>query len=166
MPYLEDNQPVGACFLCDIGSAAPPARPAVATPRDPVAALWWGREVYVLLNAYPYANGHAMVAPYAHVGDLTEISDEAASEAMRAVQLVIRALRATYAPAGFNVGANLGSAAGAGHADHLHLHVVPRWSGDTNFMATTGDTRVIPEAFEDTARRVRAALAATRGAID
>lgn len=166
MPYLEDDGPAEGCFLCDVGTAAPARRSVVASDRDGPLVLWLGHDVYALLNAYPYANGHVMVAPYAHVADLDDLAADAAAETMRTVRLVVRALRRTYAPQGFNVGANLGSAAGAGQADHLHFHVVPRWSGDTNFMTTAGDTRVLPETLEDTARRVRAAIADTLGESD
>jgi ATP adenylyltransferase len=166
MSYLEDSRPSVGCFLCDLGAEEPVRRVGVATDADGELALWLGREVYALLNAYPYANGHVMVAPYAHVADLDELPAATAAEMMSTVRLMIRALRRTYHPQGFNVGANLGSAAGAGFADHLHFHVVPRWSGDTNFMTATGDTRVLPEALDETARRVRAAITAIGGESD
>jgi ATP adenylyltransferase len=99
-----------------------------------------------------------LVATYAHEPDLDAIPEAAAFELMAATRRIIRALRAAYHPEGFNVGANLGAAAGAGFGEHVHLHVVPRWSGDTNFMTTVGRSRVIPENLEDTAARLRAAL--------
>ena len=150
MAYLEGGENREGCFLCDYGSG---------TGGEDVV-VWRGQYVYALLNAYPYANGHVMVAPYAHEGDLTTLDTPVSAELMAAVRLSIRALRLAYDPEGFNVGANLGVAAGAGYADHLHLHVVPRWRGDTNFMSATGETRVIPEALGETARRLRTALAA------
>ena len=149
MAYLERGPQSGACFLClahaDAGTS-------------PDLVVWRGRSVFALLNAYPYANGHVMVAPYAHEADLDAVAEPVAVELMSAVRLAIGALRIAYDPEGFNVGANLGSAAGAGLGAHLHLHVVPRWSGDTNFMTSTGNTRVLPEALDDTARRLRAAI--------
>jgi ATP adenylyltransferase len=150
MVYLESESRSDGCFLCDVGSGVDEAD----------IVVWRGERVYALLNAYPYTNGHVMVAPYAHEGQLDKLDDETSSELMSATRLVLRALRAAINPDGFNVGANLGSAAGAGYGDHLHIHVVPRWNQDTNFMATTAGTRVIPEALADTAKRVRTALQA------
>jgi ATP adenylyltransferase len=149
MAYLEGDDKGAGCFLCDVGAGSD----------DAGIVVWRGQLVYALLNAYPYANGHVMVVPYVHEGQLDRLAEAAAVELLAAVRLVIRALRAVYEPEGFNVGANLGAAAGAGCGDHLHIHVVPRWDRDTNFMTTTAGTRVIPETLEDTARRVRAALA-------
>lgn len=157
MAYLERGNEEGRCFLCEVASPwAPDAGP-------PDIVVWHGVSTYALLNAYPYANGHVMVAPYAHEGALDALDDATAAELMVATRLVIRALRRAFQPQGFNIGANLGSAAGAGFGDHVHLHVVPRWSGDTNFMTTTGGTRVIPESLEETARRVREAITAIEG---
>lgn len=153
MPYLEGGPPGEGCFFCAIGRG----------DDDPEAldlVVWRGKRVYALLNRYPYANGHVMVAPYRHEGALDRLRPETAQELMAGLSLIIRALRRTYDPQGFNVGLNLGSAAGAGFGDHLHFHVVPRWTGDTSFMAVTGGTRVIPEALDVTAERIRAAVAA------
>jgi ATP adenylyltransferase len=150
MTYLTGETRSEGCFLCALG-----AGPAAEAPD---LVVWRGRRVYALLNAFPYANGHVMVAPYEHEGDLAALDDEAAGELMAGIRRVIRALRLTYQPQAFNVGANLGPAAGAGYGDHVHVHVVPRWSNDTNFMTATAATRVIPEALADTADRVRAAL--------
>ena len=120
--------------------------------------LYRGEFCYVTLNRYPYSNGHLMVIPYAHVPSLEDLDEPTLSEMMQTVNRSLAALREAYAPHGFNVGVNLGSAAGAGYGDHLHVHVVPRWYGDTNFMTTTGGTRVIPEGLAQTARDLRAAL--------
>jgi len=148
MAYLESAKGNGPCFLCAIGASS-----------DDAIVVWRGEHTYALLNAFPYANGHVMVAPYAHEGALDALPAHVASELMRGIRIALRALRATYSPEGFNVGANLGAAAGAGHGDHLHVHVVPRWMRDTNFMTTVAATRVIPETLPDTARRIRDALA-------
>ncbi|HXI74326.1 MAG TPA: HIT domain-containing protein [Pyrinomonadaceae bacterium] len=100
---------------------------------------------FVILNRYPYISGHLMIAPYAHVGELRAASKESTDEMMDLVKRCEQALRETYHPEGFNVGMNLGRVAGAGVADHIHMHILPRWGGDTNFMSTVGDTRVLPE---------------------
>jgi ATP adenylyltransferase len=115
-----------------------------------------GRAVFVLLNRYPYTNGHVMVAPYGHEAWLTQSSDETLSELIRTVALAERILVATYRTDGLNVGINFGSAAGAGVADHYHVHVVPRWKGDTNFMTVAGDVRMVPEDLLETHRRLAA----------
>src|SRR5436305_7950457 len=101
-----------------------------------------------ILNAFPYAPGHVMVAPVRHVGALQDLTDDEMLQTMQLASRSIRAIRRAMAPDGFNVGYNLGKVAGAGIADHLHLHVVPRWSGDGNFMAVIADTNVIPQALE------------------
>ncbi len=112
--------------------------------------LWRGKRAFVALNLYPYANGHMMVAPYQHTGALEALDLETLQEMMLLVTQAIRALRRVMNPQGFNVGANLGRAAGAGVEDHVHLHVVPRWNGDTNFMPVLADVRVIPEMLPQT----------------
>jgi ATP adenylyltransferase len=117
-----------------------------------------GRECFVILNAFPYNNGHVMVAPYAHVASLEDLDEAALLEMMILAQRLMAALRAVYGPEGFNVGANLGSAAGAGVRDHVHLHVVPRWAGDTNFMPVIGSTRVLPQSLADSYRALRTAF--------
>ena len=116
-----------------------------------------GAAAFVLLNKFPYSSGHLLVAPYAHVGDLADVGDEAALEIHRLGLQGIEALRAVYRPVGFNLGWNIGRAAGAGIVDHVHLHVVPRWAGDTSFMPVLGDAKVIPEHLLDTRERVRRA---------
>jgi ATP adenylyltransferase len=117
-----------------------------------------GQHCFVMLNAYPYTSGHVMVAPYEHTADLERLAEPTAGELMALTQESIEAIRATYSPEGFNVGANLGTVAGAGVADHVHFHVVPRWEGDTNFMSVLGEVRVLPEALEDTQRSLKEAF--------
>ena len=114
---------------------------------------------YICLNRYPYTSGHIMVVPYEHESSLAALSAPAAQEMMALSQQAERALASVYNPDGFNFGLNLGKAAGAGVAGHLHLHALPRWTGDTNFMTVTGETRVLPEDLEITWERVRAAFA-------
>ncbi len=115
--------------------------------------------MFVLLNRFPYAAGHLMVAPYAHAARLHDLDADARSELMARLAQSAEILEATYACEGLNVGANLGKAAGAGFADHLHFHVVPRWSGDVNFMTSIGEIRVIPTHIERTYDRLLPAFA-------
>jgi ATP adenylyltransferase len=113
-----------------------------------------GRRGFALLNTYPYTSGHLMIAPYAHSASLGELDAETTSEMMELAKRAIKALQTAYSTESFNVGMNLGAAAGAGIADHLHLHVVPRWPGDSNFMPVLGDTRLIPETLDLTYDRL------------
>jgi ATP adenylyltransferase len=114
-----------------------------------------GRVSYVILNLYPYNNGHLMVVPDRHVATLQATTQEERDEVMRFTRLAEMALAEAYAPQGINVGINLGRPAGAGVLDHLHVHVVPRWTGDTNFMSVVGNVRVLPEELGDAAKRLR-----------
>jgi ATP adenylyltransferase len=114
---------------------------------------------YVVLNRFPYNPGHVMVVPNRHVGDLEGFDDEESLELQRLLRRAVKALREEMEPHGFNIGLNIGRVAGAGLPDHLHWHVVPRWSGDTNFMPVTGQTRVMPELLAETARRLAPRLA-------
>jgi len=114
-----------------------------------------GSHAFLLLNRFPYSAGHLMAAPFRHVGSFGELTDDEALELHRLAAAAIAALEAEYAPHGHNLGWNLGRSAGAGVVDHVHLHVVPRWTGDTNFMPVLADTKVIPEALAATAERLR-----------
>jgi ATP adenylyltransferase len=117
------------------------------------------RTCFALLNAYPYVGGHLMTVPYREVPDLNGLTDAELAGLWQLTRRCINALTAVMRPDGFNVGINLGKAAGAGVADHLHIHVVPRWNGDTNFMPVIANTTVVPEALKDVAARLRAELA-------
>jgi ATP adenylyltransferase len=108
-----------------------------------------GRSCFVMLNAYPYNNGHVMVAPYEHVPSIGQLGDEGLLELMRLTQRSLEALGKVYGPEGFNIGINQGKIAGAGLEGHVHQHVVPRWDADTNFMPVIGDTRILPESLAD-----------------
>jgi ATP adenylyltransferase len=119
-----------------------------------------GKHTFVILNLYPYNNGHAMVVPSRHVAQLHELTDEESLEMMQLAGLLTSALSDTIKAQGFNLGMNLGRVAGAGIPGHVHLHVVPRWLGDTNFMPVVGETRVLPEDLAETYEKVRAALRA------
>ncbi len=121
-----------------------------------------GAHCYICLNAYPYTSGHVMAVPYAHLDRLSKMPTEAAHEMMDLAQRTERALQELYRPHGFNFGMNLGEAAGAGVVGHLHLHAMPRWVGDTNFMTTVGETRVLPEELEATWRRLRVVMGEQR----
>ena len=110
---------------------------------------------FIVLNLYPYITGHLMVVPYLHTGEFDSVAKEITDELMDLAKRSQTALREVYSPSGFNLGMNLGSAAGAGIADHMHIHLLPRWSGDTNFMTTVGDTRVLPEDLKTTYSKLR-----------
>jgi ATP adenylyltransferase len=118
-----------------------------------------GERCFVILNKYPYTNGHLMVAPYEHVASIQELDGKTIGELMSLAQRGMTALEASYAPHGYNVGFNQGRVAGAGVEHHIHMHVVPRWGGDTNFMPVLGDTRVMNQTLEDSYETVRKAFA-------
>ena len=113
---------------------------------------------YVILNSFPYTSGHVMVVPFAHLDELKKLTSAAAAEMMALCQEMEGVLRHVYSPDGINLGMNIGRAAGAGVAGHVHMHVLPRWVGDTNFMTVTGESRVLPEALEETYKKLKAAL--------
>lgn len=117
--------------------------------------LFRGSGMFVLLNAFPYNTGHLMVAPTRHVADLSELTSEERTELTEVTFTAVEAVREAMRPEGFNVGMNLGVAGGAGIPGHLHMHVVPRWSGDTNFMTTIGESKVLPEMLADTDAKLR-----------
>src|SRR5579864_3907159 len=117
-----------------------------------------GQHCFIILNSFPYTSGHVMIVPFAHLDELSKLPEAAAQEMMGLSQEMERVLRQVYSPDGINIGMNIGRAAGAGVAGHVHMHVLPRWVGDTNFMTTIGETRVLPEALDVTYSRIRAAL--------
>ena len=117
------------------------------------------RSCYALLNRYPYNGGHLMVVPYKEVADLNGLTDEEVADLWRLVRRCTNALKAVMKPDGFNIGINLGKVAGAGIEEHLHIHIVPRWGGDTNFMPVIADTGVLPQALAETAAKIRTELA-------
>ncbi|MEG9432460.1 HIT family protein [Terriglobus sp. ADX1] len=156
--YPEDHRSV---FLNMIGSVQWAIREGVMpAPQAEKAAgvLLQAEHNFICLNAFPYTSGHVMVVPYQHLDSLAKLPSEAAIEMMALSQRMETALRATYRPDGINLGMNLGEAAGAGVAEHLHLHVLPRWFGDSNFMTATAETRVLPESLDITWERLRVAL--------
>ena len=141
------------CVFCLAAATSANAGGASADP-DPLI-LFQGTLCYVILNLYPYNNGHVMVVPYRHVATLAALTHDEIVEIGLLTQRCEVALTEAYNPQGINVGINLGKSAGAGVLDHVHVHVVPRWSGDTNFMAVIGKTRVLPEDLTATAARLR-----------
>ncbi len=148
MEYIEGHTSEAGCMFCAC-LAAPDGLDNLILHRTPQA--------FVMLNRYPYTNGHAMVVPIAHQPTIESLDDATQLNLMQLASRLMRVLRRTYAAEAFNLGANIGRAAGAGIEAHVHLHVLPRWAGDTNFMATTAETRVIPESLETTYQRMRAA---------
>jgi len=120
--------------------------------------IYRAARAYIILNRYPYTSGHVMVVPNTHRPDLDQLDRETRGEVMELANLAVRTIQSVYKPQGFNIGINQGAAAGAGILGHIHLHVVPRWHGDTNFMSTLGMTRVLPESLEDTYWRLKQAL--------
>jgi len=150
--YLTDARPRDGCIFCQMAAETSEA----SDERNLIVHR--GVFSFVVLNRFPYTSGHLMVVPYAHAAQLNAIEEDAASELMRLTRLAETHLRAIYRPDGLNVGMNIGESAGAGIAGHIHMHILPRWSGDSNFMTTIGETRVLPEDLNVTWRRLRAAF--------
>ena len=146
MQYVERAaKEEGKCVFCEIPKM----------DDEEALILYRGKHNYVVLNAFPYNTGHLMIVPYRHVSDITELEDEELLEMVLLFKKSVRALKEAYKPEGINAGWNLGRAAGAGIPGHLHLHVVPRWCGDANFMTIISGTKVLPEALRDTWKRLR-----------
>lgn len=149
MAYVGGERTHQGCVLCAIGGGDDDANRVVEQ-----AEL-----TYTVMNLFPYSSGHVMVVPRRHVADLVDLDEAEAAAVMAGAQRAVRALRAALNPEGFNLGVNAGTPAGAGIAEHVHLHVVPRWAGDTNFMPVLADVKVIPEHMEATATKLREAYA-------
>ncbi len=148
--YIANPAKDAGCIFCE----------ALAAGDEKAHIVLRGELNFVILNAFPYTSGHVMIVPYEHIADLKDCKPEALAEMMRLAQRVELALTAEYKPEGFNLGMNLGRSAGAGVTGHLHLHALPRWSGDANFMTTVGETRVVPEDLDTTFQKLRRALGA------
>jgi ATP adenylyltransferase len=144
MPYISGEKAPQGCIFCS-----------ALDNHDEALVVFRGAAAFVILNRYPYNSGHLMIAPHRHAGTLSVLTREELTDIMVLTQRAERALSEAYHPDGMNVGVNLGRAAGAGILDHIHVHVVPRWSGDTNFLTVVGETRVLPETLEATAARLR-----------
>jgi ATP adenylyltransferase len=147
LEYIEHADEQGDCVFCD----------AVAGDDEQRLVVHRGAQAFALLNKFPYASGHLMIASYRHVGELSDLTDEEVIEVHRLAERGLAALAEVYSPQGYNLGWNLGRIAGAGIVDHVHLHVVPRWAGDTNFMPVLADVKVLPEHLHETRRRLAAA---------
>ena len=152
MQYVRElSDDPGGCLFCEL--------PRQERDRDSENLLLErGERAFSLLNLYPYNTAHAMVAPYLHTADLANLPPDEGAELLALVQHTVAAIGAEYRPDGFNIGMNLGRVAGAGVPDHLHVHIVPRWNGDTNFMPLTANTKVLPETLDQTYARLRRAL--------
>ena len=148
LEYIQSTDEQDGCVFC---------RAAEAGEDESALVVHRAEHAFVLLNKYPYASGHLMIAPYRHEGEFGELSTEEIVDVHRLASAGLGALAKSARPQGFNLGWNLGRIAGAGVVDHVHLHVVPRWAGDTNFMPVLADVRVMPEALEDTRRKLAAA---------
>jgi len=142
--YIQIEKPEG-CILCEKPEQNKDALNYI---------LYRGDKNFIILNSYPYNPGHLMVAPYRHVTSLEELTEEERHEHFEIVTRSIRVLRQVFNPGGFNIGINVGKAAGAGIEDHVHTHIVPRWQGDTNFMPVLSDIRVLPEALDETYKKL------------
>jgi ATP adenylyltransferase len=152
LEYIKQAHEESGCVFCNESAGA--------LDHDRTLLVAASELAIVLLNKYPYSSGHLMAAPRRHVGELAGLTDAEVVEIHRLATAGIEALRELYGPDGFNLGWNLGRVAGAGIVDHVHLHVVPRWSGDTNFMPVLADVKVIPEHLLETRDRLRSALTA------
>lgn len=152
MEYIKGSDRHDACFLCDTSSAD------VDQDEDNLI-IARGNTAFVILNRYPYNTGHLMIAPYRHIGELDDLSHEELDEIWAWMRRSVAAHREASQPEGFNIGINLGTVAGAGVPGHIHLHVVPRWGGDTNFMPVVANAKVLPELLSETLARLRPLLA-------
>jgi ATP adenylyltransferase len=146
-------QPESECIMCDIGAS---------TDDGAQHVIYRGDTVFAVLNLFPYNTAHTLIVPYEHIGDFPLLPAEVNVEMWTTTQRIVGALGREYRPDGFNIGMNLGRVAGAGIPEHLHVHVVPRWGGDTNFMPVTADTKVLPESLDQTWERLRAAFQGQR----
>jgi ATP adenylyltransferase len=141
MEYILDNSRPSGCVFC--------IKPNEDDDRGNLI-LYRGKKTFVIMNRYPYNNGHLLIIPYSHVADMEDLASDEICEMTMEMQRSIGILKKAMNPNGFNVGMNLGKAAGSGIDDHIHLHIVPRWNGDTNFMPVLSDVRVMPEHLDDT----------------
>jgi ATP adenylyltransferase len=146
MKYIEKAEKEEGCVFCN-------AQAKKDSPANLIA--FRGQRAFVILNLYPYTSGHLMVVPFEHRATLEDLDPATRAEIMELTSQCMTVLRRIYNPQAFNMGANIGEAAGAGVPGHVHIHIVPRWGADTNFMSTLGETRVLPESLEDTYERVR-----------
>ena len=154
--YITTADRAPSCIFCDRA----PSAEANLIDDESNGVIHRGEHCFVIVNVFPYTSGHVMIVPYAHLDRLDLLPPAAATEMMALAQRIETVLRKLYHPDGINLGMNIGKAAGAGVAGHIHMHVLPRWVADANFMSVIGETRVLPEALEVTAQRIRQALRA------
>jgi len=147
--YVSTAEKTTGCVFCDAVNAGDDAK---------VRIVYRGQNCFVILNTYPYTPGHVMIVPYAHLDELRKLPPEAAHEMMELSQRMESVLRDLYHPDGINLGMNIGKAAGAGIAGHIHMHVLPRWVADANFLSVVGETRILPETLEETWKRMTKAM--------
>ncbi len=145
MNYISNQEKPDGCVFCEAARQADSAENLI---------IYRDQRAFVILNRFPYTNAHLMIVPFSHQPSIEGLDPETRAEMMELVNRAMQMLRAEYQPEAFNVGINVGAAAGAGVTDHVHIHVVPRWPGDTNFMSTVGETRVLPEDLSETYRRM------------
>lgn len=150
MEYVANASRPEGCIFCDKPKATD----------EEALIVYRAERVFVMLNAFPYNTGHLLVAPYRHLADPLDMRPEESGELLYGIRVAMRALSLCMKPEGFNIGLNVGTVSGAGFADHVHVHVVPRWAGDTNFMAVAAGTRIVPEALAETHRKLRHTLVA------
>lgn len=148
MKYIRQNNEDKECIFCVAAKGADDRENLI---------FYRGEDAFMILNRYPYTSGHVMCVPYVHEARLDDVTKETRGEMMELVNKAVEVLERVYKPEGFNIGLNLGEVAGAGVAEHLHIHIVPRWTGDTSFMTAVGDTRVLPESLSVTYQRVEEA---------
>jgi ATP adenylyltransferase len=147
--YVSGIEKTTGCVFCDLPRTGDDAKALI---------VYRGQHCYVVLNSYPYTAGHVMIVPFGHLDQLQKLPVEAAHEMMYLAQRMEHVLRQLYSPDGINIGINIGKAAGAGVAGHIHMHALPRWVADANFMTVVGETRVLPESLETTYARIKAAM--------
>jgi ATP adenylyltransferase len=147
--YVSGADKAAGCIFCDLPQQGDDRKARI---------VHRGHHCYVILNTYPYTSGHVMIVPFAHLDELQKLPPAAAQEMMALAQKMEGVLRAVYRPEGINVGVNIGAAAGAGVAGHVHMHVLPRWTADSNFMTAVSETRVLPEALDTTYERLKSAM--------
>ena len=147
--FVSNAEKLSGCVFCDLPKLGDDAKAGI---------VYRGEYCFVILNLYPYTSGHVMVVPYSHLDELQKLASPAAAEMIELSKKMEATLRALYKPDGINLGMNIGKAAGAGIAGHIHMHVLPRWVADANFISVVGETRILPEALEVTYQRIKAAL--------
>jgi ATP adenylyltransferase len=147
--YVSTAEKISGCIFCELPKLGDDAR---------IFIVYRGKTCFVILNSFPYTSGHVMIVPFQHLDELQKLPLEAAHEMIELAQRLEGVLRQLYAPDGVNLGMNIGRAAGAGIASHIHMHVLPRWVADSNFMTVVGETRVLPETLEQTYARIKGAL--------